>query len=174
VQRSTGRVNSGSEVVIALCLPEHPATREWRANSERLTKYGSVHRGALTRVSSADPERTRFAVLAVGPFGGQESILDVAESPGKDCKHLAIHRRHGEVAANGITVNCVCPGPTDTALLDQVARSSQNLYDSARAIPLKRIAQPSDIAPAVVFVASDDAGYITGEALSVSGGLTMS
>jgi 2-hydroxycyclohexanecarboxyl-CoA dehydrogenase len=80
-----------------------------------------------------------------------------------------------EVATHGITVNCVCPGPTDTALLDQVARSSQKLYDSlARAIPLKRIAQPSDIAPAVVFLASDDAGYITGQALSVSGGLTMS
>jgi 2-hydroxycyclohexanecarboxyl-CoA dehydrogenase len=80
-----------------------------------------------------------------------------------------------EVAANGITVNCVCPGPTDTALLDQVAESNQKLYDSlARAIPLKRIAQPSDIAPAVVFLASDAAGYITGQALSVSGGLTMS
>ncbi len=79
-----------------------------------------------------------------------------------------------EVAAKGVTVNCVCPGPTDTALLDQVADASQKLYDSlARAIPLKRIAKPGDIAPAVVFLASDEAGYITGQALSVSGGLTM-
>jgi 2-hydroxycyclohexanecarboxyl-CoA dehydrogenase len=79
-----------------------------------------------------------------------------------------------EVASSGVTVNCVCPGPTDTALLDQVAQASQKLYDSlARAIPLKRIAQPSDVAPAVVFLASDGAGYITGQALSVSGGLTM-
>jgi 2-hydroxycyclohexanecarboxyl-CoA dehydrogenase len=79
-----------------------------------------------------------------------------------------------EVASSGVTVNCVCPGPTDTALLDQVAQASQKLYDSlARAIPLKRIAQPGDIAPAVVFLASDEAGYITGQALSVSGGLTM-
>jgi len=79
-----------------------------------------------------------------------------------------------EVASSGVTVNCVCPGPTNTALLDQVAEASQKLYDSlARAIPLKRIAQPTDIAPAVVFLASDEAGYITGQALSVSGGLTM-
>jgi 2-hydroxycyclohexanecarboxyl-CoA dehydrogenase len=80
-----------------------------------------------------------------------------------------------EVASTGITVNCVCPGPTDTPLFDLVAQSSQKLSDAlARAIPLKRIAQPSDIAPAVVFLASDEAAYITGQALSVSGGLTMS
>jgi len=79
-----------------------------------------------------------------------------------------------EVARSGITVNVVCPGPTDTALLDQVAEASQKLYDSlARAIPLRRIATPEDIAPAVAFFASDDAGYITGQTLSVSGGLTM-
>jgi 2-hydroxycyclohexanecarboxyl-CoA dehydrogenase len=79
-----------------------------------------------------------------------------------------------EVAAQGINVNCVCPGPTDTALLDQVAEASQKLYDSlARAIPLRRIAQPGDIAPVVAFLVSDDAGYMTGQTLSVSGGLTM-
>ncbi len=80
-----------------------------------------------------------------------------------------------EVAPSGITVNAVCPGPTDTALLDQVAEVSQRLYDSlARAVPMKRIGQPTDIAPAVVFLASSAAGYITGQTLSVSGGLTMS
>jgi 2-hydroxycyclohexanecarboxyl-CoA dehydrogenase len=79
-----------------------------------------------------------------------------------------------ELARSGVTVNVVCPGPTDTALLDQVAQASQKLYDSiARAIPLRRIATPDDIAPAVAFFASDDAAYITGQTLSVSGGLTM-
>jgi 2-hydroxycyclohexanecarboxyl-CoA dehydrogenase len=79
-----------------------------------------------------------------------------------------------EVAASGVTVNCVCPGPTDTALLDQVAAVSQKLYDSlSRAVPMRRIGQPTDIAPAVAFLASDGAGYITGQTLSVSGGLTM-
>jgi 2-hydroxycyclohexanecarboxyl-CoA dehydrogenase len=79
-----------------------------------------------------------------------------------------------EVAAKGVTVNVVCPGPTDTALLDQVAEASRKLYDGlAKAVPMCRIGQPADIAPAVVFLASAGAGYITGQTLSVSGGLTM-
>jgi 2-hydroxycyclohexanecarboxyl-CoA dehydrogenase len=79
-----------------------------------------------------------------------------------------------EVARHGITVNSVCPGPTDTALLDQVAAYSQKLRDGlARAIPLGRVARPADIAGAVAFLASDEAAYITGQTLSVSGGLTM-
>jgi 2-hydroxycyclohexanecarboxyl-CoA dehydrogenase len=79
-----------------------------------------------------------------------------------------------EVARYGITVNCVCPGPTETALLGQVAEYSPKLYDGlARAIPLGRTAQPEDIAPAVAFLVSDAAAYITGQTLSVSGGLTM-
>lgn len=79
-----------------------------------------------------------------------------------------------EVARYGITVNCVCPGPTETALLGQVAAYSEKLYAGlARAIPLGRTAQPTDIAPAVAFLLGDGAGYITGQTLSVSGGLTM-
>ena len=80
-----------------------------------------------------------------------------------------------EVARAGVNVNCVCPGPTDTALLDQVAEADPKLYESlARAIPLRRLGQPSDVAAAVAFLATDDASFITGQALSVSGGLTMS
>lgn len=79
-----------------------------------------------------------------------------------------------EVARHGITVNSVCPGPTDTALLGQVAAYSQKLRDGlARAVPLGRVGQPADVAGAVAFLASDDAAYITGQTLSVSGGLTM-
>jgi 2-hydroxycyclohexanecarboxyl-CoA dehydrogenase len=79
-----------------------------------------------------------------------------------------------EAARNNITVNCVCPGPTETSLLAQLAEYSQKLYDGlARAIPLGRTAQPADIAPAVAFLVSPGGGYITGQTLSVSGGLTM-
>jgi 2-hydroxycyclohexanecarboxyl-CoA dehydrogenase len=79
-----------------------------------------------------------------------------------------------EVAASGVTVNAICPGPTNTPLLDQVAEVSQKLYDGlSRAIPMRRIGQPDDITPAVVFLASDGAAFITGQTLSVSGGLTM-
>ena len=76
-----------------------------------------------------------------------------------------------EMARHGIRVNCVCPGPTDTALLatmDDKLRAGLE-----RAIPMRRIGQPADIAPVVVFLASDAAGYVTGQTLSVSGGLTM-
>jgi 2-hydroxycyclohexanecarboxyl-CoA dehydrogenase len=80
-----------------------------------------------------------------------------------------------EMARHGITVNVVCPGPTETALLDDVTSERPNLRDAfVRAIPLRRLGTVDDIAPAVAFLASDDAAYITGQTLSVSGGLTMS
>ncbi|WP_433461879.1 glucose 1-dehydrogenase [Spirillospora sp. CA-128828] len=79
-----------------------------------------------------------------------------------------------EVARHGITVNTVCPGPTDTALLGQVADYSQKMYDATiRAIPLRRSAEPAEIAGVVAFLATDAAAYMTGQTLSVSGGLTM-
>ena len=79
-----------------------------------------------------------------------------------------------ETATKGITVNTVCPGPTDTALLAQISDVSQGMFDAlAKAVPMKRIGTPDDVAPAVVFFAGDGAAYITGQTLSVSGGLTM-
>jgi 2-hydroxycyclohexanecarboxyl-CoA dehydrogenase len=81
-----------------------------------------------------------------------------------------------EVARNGVTANAVCPGPTDTAMLQQVmsGEGGDKVRDAmTRAVPMKRLGRPEDIAAAVAFLASDGAGYITGQALSVSGGLTM-
>jgi 2-hydroxycyclohexanecarboxyl-CoA dehydrogenase len=79
-----------------------------------------------------------------------------------------------EVARHGINVNTVCPGPTNTALLQGEAERNPNLVKAlARAIPFGRPAEPEEIAAAVAFLASDDAAFITGQALSVSGGLTM-
>lgn len=82
-----------------------------------------------------------------------------------------------EHARHGITCNVVCPGPTDTALLDQVtegASSPDKLREAfRRAIPMGRIGLPDDLPGAICFFASDDAAFITGQTLSVSGGLTM-
>jgi 2-hydroxycyclohexanecarboxyl-CoA dehydrogenase len=79
-----------------------------------------------------------------------------------------------EVASRGVRVNCVCPGPTDTALLGQVAEYSQKLHDGlARAIPMRRVGEPEEIAAMVAFLAGDDARYVTGQTVSVNGGLTM-
>ena len=80
-----------------------------------------------------------------------------------------------EMARYGITVNAICPGPTATPLLESmVGEGNDKLIDSLkRGIPMRRLGLPEDIAGAVAFVVSDDAGFITGQTLSVSGGLTM-
>jgi 2-hydroxycyclohexanecarboxyl-CoA dehydrogenase len=80
-----------------------------------------------------------------------------------------------EMARHNITANVICPGPTDTPLLGEiVGEGNDRLIDSLkRGIPMKRLGRPEDIAGVVAFLASDDAGFITGQTLSVSGGLTM-
>jgi 2-hydroxycyclohexanecarboxyl-CoA dehydrogenase len=82
-----------------------------------------------------------------------------------------------EHARHDITVNVVCPGPTDTALFadyKQGAGNPEKLEEAfRRSIPLGRIGQPQDLPGAILFFASDDAAYVTGQVLSVSGGLTM-
>ena len=80
-----------------------------------------------------------------------------------------------EMARHNITVNAICPGPTATPLLEaMVGEGNEKLIESlTRGIPLRRLGEPEDIAGAVAFLVSDDAGFITGQTLSVSGGLTM-
>jgi 2-hydroxycyclohexanecarboxyl-CoA dehydrogenase len=82
-----------------------------------------------------------------------------------------------ELARNSVTVNVLCPGPTPTPLLDDMKAedsfADKVLSSMDKIIPLKRMGTPDDIAAAVVFLASDEAGFITGQVLSVSGGLTM-
>ena len=82
-----------------------------------------------------------------------------------------------EHARHGITVNVVCPGPTDTALFadyKEGAGNPEKLMEAfTRSIPLGRIGQPEDLPGAIAFFASDDAAFVTGQVLSVSGGLTM-
>jgi 2-hydroxycyclohexanecarboxyl-CoA dehydrogenase len=83
-----------------------------------------------------------------------------------------------ELARKGITLNVLCPGPTETPLFagaKAALPSGDKLAEAlARAVPLQRIAQPGDYPGTIAFLLSDDAAYITGQTLSVSGGLTMS
>lgn len=82
-----------------------------------------------------------------------------------------------EVVRHGVTANCVCPGPTDTPLFRGLAREGPEgdriTQALERAIPMRRLGRPEDVAPAVAYLSSDAAGYVTGQTLSVSGGLTM-
>ena len=81
-----------------------------------------------------------------------------------------------ELARSKINVNVVCPGPTDTALLKQVTageRGARIIEAMTKAVPFRRLGQPEEIANAVAFFASPDADFVTGQVLSVSGGLTM-
>lgn len=83
-----------------------------------------------------------------------------------------------ELARHDITVNVVCPSPTETNLLDQMRNApclTGKLMDAmVRAIPMRRPGRPEEVADVAVFFASPQASYVTGQALSVSGGLTMS
>ena len=82
-----------------------------------------------------------------------------------------------EHARHGISVNVVCPGATNTALFDDYKKGAGNpekLEEAfRRATPMGRIGEPEDLPGAILFFASDDAAYVTGQVLSVSGGLTM-
>ncbi len=82
-----------------------------------------------------------------------------------------------EVARKGVTANVVCPGPTDTPFLQETvakqADADKVIAAMVSGVPMKRLAQPEEIATAVRFFAGESAGYITGQTLSVSGGLTM-
>lgn len=82
-----------------------------------------------------------------------------------------------EVGRHAVTVNVVCPGPTETPTLDALraqGQTGQRLLDSLVAsIPMKRVGLPREVATAIAFLASDEGGFVTGQAISVSGGLTM-
>ena len=119
-----------------------------------------VARGSGTVIFVASAA-AKLGGVAVGPHYA-------ASKAGVICltKSLA---RYG--AGYGVTANCVCPGPTRTAMTDSWDRALTQEF--AASIPLKRYAEPGEIAEAVCFLASPEAGYITGETIDVNGGLVM-
>ncbi|MFE4813002.1 SDR family NAD(P)-dependent oxidoreductase [Peribacillus simplex] len=79
-----------------------------------------------------------------------------------------------EMARHKLNINCIAPGPADTPLFQEIGSYNEGIAGALeKAIPFRRLAQPEDIASAVAYFVSEDAGYITGQTLSVNGGLTM-
>ena len=79
-----------------------------------------------------------------------------------------------EMARHKINVNCVSPGPSNTPLFEEIGSYNEGIAAALeKAIPFRRLAQPSDIANGVAFLASEEADYVTGQTLSVNGGLAM-
>jgi len=137
-------------------------------------------KGALNVTHTVLPgmiERKRGRILTIASDAGR--VGSTGEAVYSGCKAGLIGFSKAlarEVARHGITVNVVCPGPVDTQLLAEVMageRGQKILAGMQRAIPMGRLAKPEDVAGAVAYLVSDEAAYVTGQVLSVSGGLTM-
>jgi 2-hydroxycyclohexanecarboxyl-CoA dehydrogenase len=133
-----------------------------------------MHHAVLPGMVARKAGRIVNIASDAGRVGSSGEAVYAACKGGLIAFSKTIAREH---ARHGITVNVVCPGPTDTALFADYkagAGNPEKLMEAfTRSIPLGRIGQPNDLPGAIVFFASDDAGYITGQVLSVSGGLTM-
>jgi 2-hydroxycyclohexanecarboxyl-CoA dehydrogenase len=139
------------------------------------------YKGCLRLTRAVVPgmvERGWGRVVNVGSDAGRVgSSLEAVYSGAKGGVIAFTKTLAREVAPEGVTANTVCPGPTDTPLLRGMADASPDgarfVHALERAIPMRRLGQPEDVAAAVRFLASDQAGFITGQTLSVSGGMTM-
>lgn len=144
----------------------------------------------VLEINLAGPIRLTRAVLPAMVEQGSGRLINIASDAGRVGSSLeAVYSgaKGGliaftktiarEFARKGITANTVCPGPTDTPLLSKIMAAEENaervISSMTKAVPMRRLGRPEDLGPAVAFLASDGAGYITGQTLSVSGGLTM-
>lgn len=156
-----------------------PFTKTEPAQWDRLIAInltGALHMHHAVLPGMAARKRGRIVNIAsdAARVGSSGEAVYAACKGGLVAFSKTIAREH---ARHGITVNVVCPGPTDTALFadyKEGAGNPEKLMEAfTRAIPLGRIGRPDDLPGAVLFFAGDDAAYVTGQVLSVSGGLTM-
>jgi 2-hydroxycyclohexanecarboxyl-CoA dehydrogenase len=138
-------------------------------------------KGALRMTHALLPgmtERGFGRIVSIGSDAGRVgSSLESVYSGAKGAVIAFMKTIAREAARDGVTANTVCPGPTDTPMLAEIVAAAEDaervIGAMTRAVPMRRLAAPEEIAAAVAFFASERAGYITGQTLSVSGGLTM-
>jgi 2-hydroxycyclohexanecarboxyl-CoA dehydrogenase len=138
-------------------------------------------KGALRVIKATAPgmmERGFGRIINIGSDAGRVgSSLEAVYSGAKGGIIAFTKSLARELATHGITANTVCPGPTDTPQLRKFASNAGDaekvIAGMTRGVPMKRLGTPDDIGPTVAFLASDAAGFITGQTLSISGGLTM-
>jgi 2-hydroxycyclohexanecarboxyl-CoA dehydrogenase len=134
----------------------------------------NLHRTILPRMIEAGGGKVINIASDAGRVGSSGESVYSACKGGLIAFTKSVAR---ECASKNIRLNAVCPGPTDTPLLRSFVGEGeygQKLYDKLkRAIPLKRLGQPGDLPGIIAFLSSDDADFITGQVISVSGGLTM-
>jgi len=122
-------------------------------------------------------ERRYGKIISIGSDAGR--VGSTGEAVYSGCKGgiIAFTKTLArETARYGMNVNCVCPGPTETPGMEETKKeefAAKILGIMDKIIPFGRLGKPEDISAAVLFLASDEANFITGQTLSVSGGLTM-
>jgi 2-hydroxycyclohexanecarboxyl-CoA dehydrogenase len=122
--------------------------------------------------------RGQGRIMSIGSDAGKVGQSGVAVASAAHGGLIAFAKALArEIGRNGITVNIVCPGPTEGANLDKLrsrgTTGSKIVEEMIRRVPMKRAGDPRELAAAMAFLASEAGGYITGQAISVSGGLTM-
>ena len=165
-------VNNAGWDRMELFLDNDPALWD-RLLAINLKGVFNTTRAALERMTARGAGRIVSIASDAGRVGSTGEAVYSACKAGIIGFSKALAR---EVARQQITVNVVCPGPTDTALLAEVGateRGAKIVAGMHRAIPLGRLGQPEDVAGAVAYLVSDEAGFVTGQVVSVSGGLTM-
>ena len=133
-------------------------------------------KGAFLMAKACVPEMIankfgRIVNITSQVIEGQPSVTWTAYATAKSALAMMSRYIAAELGVNGITVNCISPGMTETSLIGDIPEKAQMII--ARQTPLRRLAQPQDIAASVAYLVSDQAAFITGHTMQVNGGMVM-